>query len=72
MTLELSHTFPVVKAEVDSIVDDHKGSFGVTLGIITGLPVAHQRNHVLFKEILYFRDRRRVLEDSKVRALEFK
>lgn len=66
-----THTFPVVKAEVDSIVDDHEGSFGVTLGIITGLPVAYQRNHVLFEEILYFRYRCGVLEDSKVRTLEF-
>lgn len=64
----LTHTFPVVKAEVNSIVDDHKGSFGVTLGIIAGLPVAHQGNHVLSEEILHFRYRRGFLQDLKSKS----
>lgn len=48
-------TFPVIKAEVNSVIHDHQGPFSVALGIIAWLPVAHQGNCMLPEELLHFR-----------------
>lgn len=47
-------TDSVVEAEVNAVIHDHQGSFGVAFSVVAGFSVSNQRNGVSFEELLNF------------------